>query len=73
MKISEKEYTVLSEIAFGLCRNSCNTCKYYYPNSKYECFAVDALCFIQYQIKEERNEQKRISSNTSTNQPDLKS
>lgn len=58
MKISDEEYEVLSKIAFGQCVQDCDKCKYYYPNSLYECFSIDVLKFIQFNIREERNEER---------------
>lgn len=56
MKISDEEYEILSKIAFGQCIQDCEQCKYYYPESLYECFAVDTLRFILF-IQRRENKQ----------------
>lgn len=58
MIISDEEYEVLSKIAFGQCVQDCEQCKYYYPESLYECFAVDALRFILFNTREDKNEKR---------------
>lgn len=58
MKISDEEYEVISKIAFGQCINECEKCKYYYPESMYECFAVDALRFIMFKVRDDKQWQK---------------
>ena len=58
MKISDEEYEVISKIAFGQCINECEKCKYYYPESMYECVAVDALRFIMFKVRDDKQWQK---------------
>lgn len=72
MKISDEEYEVLSKIAFSQCDRNCKECKYYFPETDYGCFALDVLYFVLFIVKEGQNEQKRISSNASTNKPNQK-